>query len=283
MDTQHPSAPAPRGGVIHVNVKHTSCFVVIGNHLAQHEELSLLAIGLAVHIQSLPAGTCISIRSLAERFPEGEIRIAAALRDLEAYGYLARTLERLPGGRMATRTVSYNRPGASEPGPDPDGPNPQSDPEGPEPEPERDQEGPEPLPEPRAERAPVPPSAPPIRLPDGPAADLLLGLRAHDPRLLLSVRDVQRLAPGVDTWLARGAHPEAISRTLTACLPDHLKYPAGLLAHRLTALLPPPLPIQVKPPAPDPMQTCEDCDRAFRAPEPGRCRDCGTSAERLAA
>lgn len=276
MDTQHPSAPASRGGVIHVTARHTSHFTVIGNHLAQHEKLSLLAIGLAVHIQSLAQGTSISIRSLAERFPEGEIRIAAGLRELEAYGYLARTLERLPGGRMATRTVSYNRPGATTPPPDPD-PDPDPDPsQGPEPAPERE-------PEPRAERAPQPQPAPapPARLPEGPAADLLLGLRAHEPRLLLSVRDIQRLAPGVDAWFARGAHPDAVRRTLTACLPDDLKHPAGLLSHRLTTLLPPPLP--AKPPAPDPLQTCEDCDRAFRAPEPGRCRECGPPAEKLAA
>ncbi|MBW5249920.1 helix-turn-helix domain-containing protein, partial [Streptomyces sp. P01-B04] len=44
----------PTSGVIHVNVRHVSGFVIIGNHLAQHHELSLIAIGLAVHIQSLP-------------------------------------------------------------------------------------------------------------------------------------------------------------------------------------------------------------------------------------
>ncbi|MEU4272056.1 helix-turn-helix domain-containing protein [Streptomyces sp. NPDC026092] len=284
--------PAPRGGVIHVTAHHASHFTVVGNHLAQHEKLSLLAIGLAVHIQSLPDGACVSIRSLAERFPEGEIRIAAALRELEAYGYLTRTLERLPGGRMATRTVSYNRPGAQNKPPDPDrDPDPDPDPErAPDPPPESapvpdrapapesapvsESPAPQPARPSAARRKPAParPPFPSARLPEGPAADLLLGLRAHDPRLLLSVRDVQRLAPGVDAWFARGARPDAVRRTLTAALPDDLKHPAGLLSHRLTALLPPPLP--PKPPAPDPLQTCEDCDRAFRSPQPGRCRDC---------
>ncbi len=57
--------------------------VVIGNHLAQHRELSLTTIGLATHILSVPEGTPVDIRSLAERFPEGRDRIASALRELE--------------------------------------------------------------------------------------------------------------------------------------------------------------------------------------------------------
>ena len=133
MDKQNPSAPAcadsgtpakhhpdrrnsdrrnpPHSGVIHDNTRHTTRFTVVGNHLAQHPELSLLAIGLAVHIQSLPAGARVDIKTLAARFPEGPTRIGAALRELEAHGYLRRTRERVPGGRIVTRTVSCNQPG----------------------------------------------------------------------------------------------------------------------------------------------------------------------------
>ena len=68
--------------------------------------MPLTAIGRAAHIQSLPAGAKVSIKALADRFPEGEVRIAAALRELETHGYLARTRERLPSGRVITRTVS---------------------------------------------------------------------------------------------------------------------------------------------------------------------------------
>ncbi|MFB6779882.1 hypothetical protein ACFCX0_21175 [Streptomyces sp. NPDC056352] len=64
MDTQQISVPshapsrapgsaAPSSGVVHINSRHTSCFTVVGNHLAQHRELSLLAIGLGLHVQSL--------------------------------------------------------------------------------------------------------------------------------------------------------------------------------------------------------------------------------------
>ncbi|PJE98242.1 DNA-binding protein [Streptomyces carminius] len=274
-----PSA-VPRGGVVHVTARHTERFTVVGNHLAQHRELSLTAIGLAVHIQSLPAGARVDIRTLAARFPEGETRVAAALRELEAHGYLERRRERLPSGRIVTRTVSYGNPGAAHTA-----------------RPPRPPRTAEPAPPPLAPRAvppvPAPPSppSPPLPEPDAPehpvrhrtAVALLAGLRRDDTRLLLSERDVRRLAPAVTAWLERGAAPDAVRRTLTAGLPaEPLRHPAALLAHRLTALLPPPLPAaspaEVPPPRPRPvpLQNCDGCDRAFRSPDPGRCRDCRT-------
>lgn len=102
----------PSGGISHDNTRHTTRFTVIGNHLTQHQELSLLAIGLGCHIQSLPAGARADIKTLAARFPEGATRIAAALRELEAHGYLSRERERTPAGRIITRTTSCNQPHA---------------------------------------------------------------------------------------------------------------------------------------------------------------------------
>ncbi|MER6836952.1 hypothetical protein ABT320_23790 [Streptomyces cellulosae] len=58
-------------GVTHVRTYQSGQYVVVGNHLAQHRELSLTAIGLATHIFSVPESTPVDIRSLAERFPEG--------------------------------------------------------------------------------------------------------------------------------------------------------------------------------------------------------------------
>ncbi|MGK5496572.1 helix-turn-helix domain-containing protein, partial [Streptomyces sp. URMC 125] len=111
------------------------------------------------------------------------------------------------------------------------------------------------------------------------ATAVLAELRRDDPRLLLSERDVTRLAPAVIAWLERGAEPDAVRRTLAAGLPaEPLRHPAALLAHRLTALLPPHLPAAPppapRPPRPDPLQNCDGCDRAFRSPVPGLCRDC---------
>jgi hypothetical protein len=272
MDTQNPSAPQRAqsritgknhphaGGLVHDNTRHTSRFTVIGNHLAQHPSLSGLAIGLAVYIQSLPAGARVDIKTLAARFPEGTTRIAAALRELEAHGYLRRERERLPGGRIVTRTTSCNQPGRR-----------------------RDAHAPKAA-APRNTRAPRK-ALPPVPRPAYPsptliqkATDLLADLRRHDRRLLLSERDTAHLAPGVAAWLERDVTPTAVREALITDLPSEpLCRPAALLAHRLAAQLPPPPPFRAPSPppaAPDRFQTCDGCDRAFRAPTPGQCRDC---------
>ncbi|MET7286318.1 helix-turn-helix domain-containing protein [Streptomyces sp. NPDC005573] len=97
-------------GVVHVRACPTKRFTVVGNHLLQHRELSLIAIGLASHILSLPDGAPVDIRSLAERFPEGRDRIAFALRELVAHGYLERVREHTETGRIATRTYAHHAP-----------------------------------------------------------------------------------------------------------------------------------------------------------------------------
>ncbi|MFE1907484.1 helix-turn-helix domain-containing protein [Streptomyces gardneri] len=247
------------GGVVHDNARHTTRFTVVGNHLAQHEDLSLVAIGLAVHIQSLPTGAQVDIDTLAERFPEGKTRIANALRELEAHGYLRRTRVRTDGGRMVTRTVSCNQPG-------------------------RPTTEDEPSPRPQDRRAPDKPprrrALPSVPQPVYPAPDLLQtalgvlsGLRRTDQRLLISATDAEHLVPGVAAWLERDLTPEAVHRALTANLPqDPLHRPAALLAHRLTAQLPPLPPFHRA--ARHPLQNCDTCDRAYRAPEPGSCGAC---------
>ncbi|WP_369225208.1 helix-turn-helix domain-containing protein [Streptomyces sp. R39] len=306
MDTQNPSAP-PRaqsrlaadnhpnrrphtgGGLIHENTRHTERFTVIGNHLTQHPDLSLLAIGLGCHIQSLPKGARVDIKSLTARFQEGATRIAAALRELETHGYLRRERERVPSGRIVTRTVSCNQPGSRLPTADhasarPTRPGPGT--------------GPAPAtgPAPRAETVAAPAqrqaarkkSLPAVPQPACPApallqqaTDLLAGLRRHDPRLLLSACDTAHLAPGVAAWLERDVSPAAVRHALTVHLPDEPLYrPAAFLAHRLAAQLPPPPPFrpQASPPPATrhPLRNCDGCDRAFRSPSPGRCHDCRT-------
>ncbi|MEU2750745.1 helix-turn-helix domain-containing protein [Streptomyces collinus] len=284
MDTQNPNVPShahtrvagkkhpnrrnPHGGLVHDNTRHTTRFTVIGNHLAQHPELSLLAIGLSVHIQSLPAGSRIDIKSLAARFPEGTTRIAAALRELEAHGYLRRARERVPDGRIITRTTSCNQPGHS-----------RTDTPRPAPGKRTRQPGGKPLP-----AVPRPACPAPALLQQ--ATDLLSRLRHEDPRLLLSTSDTAHLAPGVATWLERDVTPAAVRHALTTDLPpEPLHRPAALLAHRLTVQLPPPPPFGAPqappPPTRHPLQTCDGCDRAFRAPEPGHCRDCRASRTEL--
>ncbi|WKV72486.1 helix-turn-helix domain-containing protein [Streptomyces sp. PCS3-D2] len=287
MAPQYPSAPSratsgvpsgtARSGVIHVNTWHASHYTVVGNHLLQHRELSATAIGVAAYIQSLPDGAPVGIKALAGRFPEGEVRIASALRELERHGYLERRRERLEGGRVVTRTYSYNKPGSAPEAPPP--------PPGREPVPDPDSEPtPEPGVVPQEADDPPPAAAPEAQRVHPGAADLLARLRRRDPRLLLSERDVRRLTPGVSEWLRRGVEPGAVERALSSDLPADMRRPASVLAYRLTALLPPHLPPAppgrpVRPPArPDPLQNCDGCDHAFRAPAPGRCGACSQDA-----
>ncbi|WP_306190074.1 helix-turn-helix domain-containing protein [Streptomyces sp. MK5] len=298
-------------GVTHVRTYQSGQYVVVGNHLAQHRELSLTAIGLATHILSVPEGTQVDIRSLADRFPEGRERIASALRELEAHGYLERIREHTESGRLVTRTYVHHAPApartaavaplrvAGRPAPSnatrapgPAGPMP--GPEAPEASEEGDQTARQQSPEP----APVPATASTTPKRSGPgeqeydrAAALLAGLRGTDNRLILSRRDVDRLAPAVTAWFDSGATAAVIHHALTGGLPAELRNPAKLIAYRLDELLPVPLPAQPTPSPmiatqggttvcrPDPFQTCDGCERAFRAPHPGgRCRDCRTAS-----
>ncbi|MCD9880336.1 helix-turn-helix domain-containing protein [Streptomyces guryensis] len=281
MDTENPSAPThaqsripgknhphrdsqPSGGLTHDNARHTTRFTVIGNHLTQHAELSLLAIGLACHIQSLPKGARVDIKTLTARFPEGATRIAAALRELEAHGYLRRERTRAPSGRIVTRTVSCNQPGHQRRAAENHG---STAPKKPRP--------------PRKEALPaVPQPACPAPALLQQATDVLADLRRHDPRLLLSTCDAAHLAPGVAAWLERDVSPTAVRQALTSDLPpEPLHRPAALLAHRLAAQLPPPPPFRAPAPPPPvrhPLRNCDGCDRAFRGPEPGRCGNCRT-------
>ncbi|WP_328537220.1 hypothetical protein [Streptomyces sp. NBC_00344] len=88
-------------------------FTIISNYLAQHPGLSMTAIGLATYIQMLPGGAPVDIDTLDHRFTEGRDEIAAAMDELEAEGYIERVPVRLPDGRTAVRTHSYNNPAAA--------------------------------------------------------------------------------------------------------------------------------------------------------------------------
>ncbi|PCG84709.1 hypothetical protein CIB93_17860 [Streptomyces sp. WZ.A104] len=333
MDTQQNTAlmralaevpgPLPARGVIHIAIPHTERFTVVGNHLAQHTALSATALGVAVRIQSLPRGTEVGVKALASRFPEGEKLIATALRELEAHGYLQRTVVRLPNGRIATRTVYCNHPEAllhpraaptpqlppasrqprtqaqqaqaQAPVPDP-APTPLPDP-GPVPEPPT-----QPATEPNTPTArlvppPTAPKAPPRPLPRPreltpelrrTAAALLTDLRRHTHELTLTEDAVERLTPAMAAWLEREAHPDAIRHALTTDLPQPVNHPAQFVRHRLIALLPPPLPgtqetTPVRAALVIPMQNCDGCERGFRARTPGLCRACRTNHEQTAA
>lgn len=279
-------------GVTHVRTYQSGQYVVIGNHLAQHRELSLTAIGLATHILSVPEGTPVDIRSLAERFPEGRERIASALRELETYGYLERVREHTESGRLVTRTYAHHTPAGAAVSDIPvrvpnrpaislaraaDGS--AAGAEAQDTSEEDDQATGDEPPAPRNGHCAQPPSD----RHHAAAVALLASLRRTDDRLTLSRRQVDRLAPAVAAWFAGGATAAVVHRVLTTGLPVEMGNPAGVLAYRLRELLPTPL--SASPPSapvtsgatrrpPHPFQTCDGCERAFRADRPGRCRDC---------
>ncbi|MFJ6696075.1 helix-turn-helix domain-containing protein [Streptomyces sp. NPDC091272] len=315
-------------GVTHRNTRHRNRFTVVGNHFAQHTELSFLARGLGLYIQSLPDGVIIAIKFLSARFPESEARIAAALRELEAAGYLSRDRVRLPNGQVVTRTVFRNQPDAT-PAPTPaqapvpapadpaevrehrparapvvapphpvDVPQRETTPapdelpplwagfeDAPSPQPQQQPSAPATPERPARPTHPTRPTRPKLSPPtprtfdperDQAARDLLVSLRVDDPRLTLADRDVHRLGPAVASWLERSVAPEAVRQELLKGLPDRPGSPRALIEHRLTVNMPgalPPAPVVLRP---DPMQDCDGCGRVFRAPGPGRCRDCRT-------
>ncbi|MET7742750.1 hypothetical protein [Streptomyces sp. NPDC005385] len=278
---------APTSGVIHVRTRLTADFTVLANALAQRRG-SAVTIGVAAYISSLPDGSPVSIAALCEHFTEGEILISRALRELEGAGYLERRRERISTGQIRTRTYFYTVPDSDT---DPDHP-----PQPPRPRGPLRQQGdasrpvrttvrttaeppsgrPEPTqPEPEQREG----TGPALADADPGALAVLASLRRIDPRLILSEGEARRLAPPVTEWLAAGVEPYRIAELLTTGLPAHfMGRPSGLLAFRLRET---PLPIQVRAPqlpadrtVVHPFQTCEGCERAFRAPAPGHCRDC---------
>ncbi|MFD5765656.1 hypothetical protein ACFWIN_07505 [Streptomyces sp. NPDC127049] len=181
MDTPYPSAPRAHTGVVHHNTPlPESDSTSVSTAMLHHPQLSFLARGIGGYITSLPEGAEITIRALASKAREGEIRVAGALRELESQGYLARRRVRLPDGRLVTRT-SWHRvpetPADEQPAPDPE-PEPDPDPAPvPDPDPAPVPE-PDPAPEPEPQQGPEPAPAPaPAPAPE-PAA---LSAAVHEP------------------------------------------------------------------------------------------------------
>ncbi|MFF5147780.1 hypothetical protein ACFY6U_50125 [Streptomyces sp. NPDC013157] len=267
-------AGAPASGVIHVRTRLTAGFTVISNALAQRRG-SAVTVGVAAYVLSLHDGSPVSIAALCEHFTEGEILISRALRELEAAGYLERRRERTSTGQVRTRTFFHDVPGG-DPGPEP--------PEPPKTRRPREQPASAPVPRQAAEHTPEPAAEAesPASLADADprAVAVLTTLRRVDPRLILSAQEAARLAPAVSEWLAAGVDAPRLTEFLTAGLPDRLRTrPAGILAFRLRETpLPAPPPLRSERVTDRPtvarFQTCDGCERAFRAPDPGRCRDC---------
>ncbi|WP_431960126.1 hypothetical protein [Actinacidiphila sp. bgisy160] len=259
----HARAGTPTTGVVHVRRRLTADFTILSNRLAQRPG-SAVTVGVGAYLLSVPDGVPVSIDALRAHFTESRERLARALNELEAEGFLERVVVREGNGRIRTRTYAHDAPRADAP----------TAPEAP---------APEPTPAVDCDKAPdeapatVREAAPGATLGAdalaGAAEAVLASLRVRDSRLLLSQRDIARLAPGVAAWLRLGAEPRRIAEALAADLPSVLTHrPAGLLAHRLRVWEPP---AATPPPrAAVPWQSCDSCERPFRGHAPATCREC---------
>ncbi|MGW4804623.1 helix-turn-helix domain-containing protein [Kitasatospora sp. NPDC004272] len=114
--------------------------------------------------------------------------------------------------------------------------------------------------------APTPAPAPVLDERNRTAADTLLRVVRHEPRLRIGEAEAARLAPLVAGWFDRGSGPADLAAALLPGLPDHVHSPFGFLHRRLTDKVP----AAFAPPAPAP--TCPACHDPV--PRPGPCPPC---------
>ncbi|NVK81841.1 hypothetical protein [Streptomyces morookaense] len=159
---------------------------------------------IATHIDRLPDGAAVDIKTLSKEIPEyGQQAMASALKAISAVGHLRRVRERLGGDRTqwVQRTYFSRTPrsdawwrqflsGSDSP----------------------------------AEAAPEPPRPvhPPGRT---PAYSALAALGRTDPRMTLSANECIALEPLAAEWLARGVTAPHLVQALTSGLPGRRPRP----------------------------------------------------------
>lgn len=248
---------------------HQRFFTTLANDVLRDNRLSFCARGILAHLLSQPDGKRDDIRTLADRTPEGRERVAAAMRELERFGYLRRTKKRTPEGRIYTEVdvfeapegpLSQVAPSAGFPAsgdlaPGPDGDHPVN---------ERDEKPTRPThPAPDADGG---------REGDGDeetqaSAGLLARVARAEPRLSVGRLEALRLAPLVTEWRRRGASELHVIGSLTAGLPrTGVYHPARFLESRLVSKMP-----AERRAAPARLE-CAGCNAPVLVP--GRCRLC---------
>lgn len=83
-----------------VRRRHTGNFTQIPNSLIRNEHLSLKALGVIVHLLSLPPGYRISLEGLCAARKEGETAMRTAIQQLESLNYMRIVRERSASGRF---------------------------------------------------------------------------------------------------------------------------------------------------------------------------------------
>ena len=218
-------------------------FTTLGNEVLRDSRLSYCARGILAYLLSQPDGKRDDIRTLAERTPEGRERVASAMRELEALGYLTRAKKRTPDGHIHTEVEVFDTPGGvssqleSNAG-FPDSGGSAGSPDGDHPVKERGEEPTHPAP--GADGAEAEPEGGGSGGEETRAsAELLARVARREPQLALGETDVLRLAPLVTEWRRRGASEQLITGALTSGLPRAGVYhPARFVETRLVAKMP---------------------------------------------
>ena len=220
-------------------------FTTLGNEVLRDNRLSFCARGVLAHLLSLPDGQRGDIRTLAERTPEGRERVASAMRELERFGYLRRTVRRTPAGRIYTEVEVFDTPTdpstqvTSQPGfPGSDSPN--ITPDGDQIFKEQVEETTLPhQPEPVHKHEEAKPGREGVDVVEtAKSVAVLARVSRSEPRLPLGPVEAVSLAPLVTQWHRRGASDLHIIGTLTAGLPKTVHCPAALIRDRLQRKMP---------------------------------------------
>ncbi|WP_308432169.1 hypothetical protein [Streptomyces cinnamoneus] len=167
---------------------------------------------IASHLDRLPEGAAMDVKTLAKELPYGQQALGTALNALSQAGHLRRVRERVSKDRTQwvfrtyfSRTARddawWNRFLTGDVTPE-------------------------------QEAA----ASPPAR---SEAYDALAALGRADARLALSAADCAELEPLAAKWLSRGTSRAELIRTLTAGLPPDVHSPAALTRTRLTVKMPP--------------------------------------------
>lgn len=93
-----------------VRAQRKDHFTVINNIAISDERLGFRAKGVLIFILSKPDNWSVSERGLAQVGPDGRDAVAAALKELEACGYLRRTKTRNPDGTWAWDSMVFDVP-----------------------------------------------------------------------------------------------------------------------------------------------------------------------------
>lgn len=229
---------------VHRIQRHERDFTVIANKAIRDPRLSHTARGILVYVLSLPSGAQVNVRTLSDGFPQGRLAVSKAVKELREFGYWVTRTEREQGTRRIVSSVDvYEAPGAdvsartpvvSKPVPRRVGTG-ESGAFFPGGKMDSFKDG--------GKNPPCPPAgadanAGAVEVAADPHADegarILRRLSSVDPRLRLSERSVQALAPEVAVWLERGASASEVVDAVTVGLPAQVYSASRLIADRLS-------------------------------------------------